>query len=428
MINDVFQTPLPSPENQLWPGDRYTWRSEELPAWVGQVTNAVAEIQWVVNQGGGDQGWVELVSRVMLFGAGKEVFVGDFPDRLELDVEGYPIRLRTDTAEPQFIAISLAGVLIDEAHMRDPENPARFRLQLVDKEENLYGPPPEAIHQVEGSLRGWVSILSDERPFLVLEAGVLELNALDFADFPPIKLELDLELRLDRRFDLSPPSSSVSPSAWISTAVPVIAVKRSPRVLKYQCVFFSNGQEKSGEGVHAQQLAAVQAIWGGACLEFQQAKSPHLVNNPALFASNDIGAITGSYTPPVGIIPLFFVHHALGGGGATPLPWGSSLTRVVVSDMTSGRNPVTEVSSTNPNLLAHEMGHVLGGVHPDQLPSGVLWRPQGAPNVMKASGVSYEPNSPCNPLSNCIDASNTAASFKGMTVANASCSLQASGC
>ena len=344
MSQNFFQSPT-RPENQLWLDDGYTWRSEKLPELEGQMNDAVAEIQLIVSEGGGDQGWAELRSRVVLFGAGNETFAdAEFPDRLEMDVQGDPVLVRTDTPEAQPIDIFFKGVLIDEARMRDKDDPARFRLQIVDKEEILYGPPPEAVSQVTGSLHGQLSIRGDERPVLVLKGAILELSALDFPDFSSIKLELEAELRLDWRFEVAIHESPEQLSSLMIAAPSPTALRRTRRVLKYQCVFFSNGEQTSGQGVQAEQMTAAQNIWDGACLTLEEVKPPKIVDKATLVASNDIDAIVGSYTPSVGVIPIFFVHHPLNGGGATPTPWGRSLTRIVVSDMTSGRDPVTSMA------------------------------------------------------------------------------------
>jgi hypothetical protein len=90
----------------------------------------------------------------------------------------------------------------------------------------------------------------------------------------------------------------------------------------------------------------------------------------------------------------------------------------VVSDITSGLNALNR-PVVNPNLLAHELGHVLGGVHPSENPGADLWRPLDEENILSPSGAAWLPIDKRNPLHNCVSAYNVAA--EPDTAINATC-------
>ncbi len=107
-----------------------------------------------------------------------------------------------------------------------------------------------------------------------------------------------------------------------------------------------------------QQIDKANAIWEKCCISFQKlpAPDPLILDLPQLWNSNDYQAIVTSCLPllPSDAIHIIFVENALNnvGGGAAYNP-GEANAKIVMTN-----------NGSNPQLLAHELGHVLALCHP----------------------------------------------------------------
>src|SRR6185369_14133498 len=107
-----------------------------------------------------------------------------------------------------------------------------------------------------------------------------------------------------------------------------------------------------------------------------------VLNNAALRKSQDPIEIQRAFDDPApDVIEVFLVDSELPNGGGTTFNTGSSLAKVVI----------TERSTGNPNLLAHEIGHVLGGLHPNSPPDPPNWIAD-EDTVLEPSGSPGQPN------------------------------------
>ena len=145
----------------------------------------------------------------------------------------------------------------------------------------------------------------------------------------------------------------------------------------------------------AVQMASASTIWGKCCINFNVLPI-HLITNATLKTSSNIANIRASYTSPnANAIEVFVVDNVLSAqGGGVANACNSLLGNVVMSDTNAG----------NPQLLAHELGHILGLGHPTQVFAGctqpdptTVMAPSGSPNV---------PNSTNNTHWNCINVAN----------------------
>lgn len=105
----------------------------------------------------------------------------------------------------------------------------------------------------------------------------------------------------------------------------------------------------------AAQLAMAQTVWGKSCIEIQI--NPILtLTNATLKTSADVTAIRASFTDPdPNVIEVFFVLNPLAAqGGGTAGGIGVASCKPVNAEPNAG----------NPVLVPHELGHVLGLLHP----------------------------------------------------------------
>ena len=148
-----------------------------------------------------------------------------------------------------------------------------------------------------------------------------------------------------------------------------------------------------------EQLEAAQCIWGKCCIDLEVLDPIYRVE-PDLKNSNDPELVMDSYgDPDENTVEIFFVDNPLssyGGGGTGSCGWNTA--SVVLTDH----------SEHNPNLLAHELGHVLAGTHPeDSSPSAFFWEGE-AGTVLEATLYDHDANPDRNTLSNCCYAHNPA--------------------
>jgi len=129
------------------------------------------------------------------------------------------------------------------------------------------------------------------------------------------------------------------------------------------------------------QLQKARTLWQkcGIDLEFQEIT--YIVSSKRKISLDPI-IIRGDIDPEPFTLEVYFAASELADGGGDALSCGSALAAIVVSDK----------STSNQNLVAHEVGHILCGIHPtDDLTLGT-WRgdtdsvlePMGGPTNPKA--------------------------------------------
>lgn len=165
------------------------------------------------------------------------------------------------------------------------------------------------------------------------------------------------------------------------------------------------------------QLKRANQLWNPGCIEFEVAKEdPEVIENSDLKVSNDIMAIAASarldingqkisnaaQEEPKSIIEIFLVRnrltHVMGGDTRQG---GTGLDKVVISD---GR-----VGHKNPQLLAHELGHVIKLLHPNATPSVFTPGTQGSTGSIMQPITKLKQNHPrINTKENCLAADSPA--------------------
>lgn len=366
---------------------------------------------------------IALQPAVHFFGPGVESSRG-FTERLDLQVAGDPLLLPRNAPNLiQDVNVKLTGQLLADGFMRDPENPKRFRLQR-ESESCCYGPTEDAIIRLEGHLTGLLAFnqpvdarLSGDAaaaPEMGWLQSMIELQVTS-KDPPWVTISFNFEGPIGLGQVLLPetPAEMGLPPAPVVLAIPAPPLPASPaaansaeqalcspRTLWTRLVFFTDNGTNTGGGSQTQ-LASAAGIWGKACITLAEANLPHTESNTGLAQSGAVETICAAYDPPTGVIPVFFVANDLAadGGGATMAP-GTALARVVISDH-SVRN-IGGGKTINLSLLAHELGHVLGAVHPSETPPEGRWK--GEPASIMAAAWNTR-----NPLQNCVEAYNAVA-------------------
>lgn len=156
------------------------------------------------------------------------------------------------------------------------------------------------------------------------------------------------------------------------------AVTGSPnrRTLKLQPVQHATHGANPTGGQWQMQLRVAQTLWNQCCIFVDPQPMITIEGSPARTSTDrctQLAALTaqhGAATPPFPLdaIPVFYIDDPLAGdgGGRTDMP-GSGLDAIFISSHTM-----------NGTVLAHELGHVLGGDHPDPTdrvltPSASTW-------------------------------------------------------
>lgn len=155
---------------------------------------------------------------------------------------------------------------------------------------------------------------------------------------------------------------------------------------------------------------AAAEIWGKACIDLEVLEPPHHLEVDAeTYVSDDIEMIFGEYhknhSPDDQAICVFLTDRQLTeDGGGVMTDGGTGIAKVLLtSRVVNGTN-----APPNPNLLAHEMGHVLHGLHPEDMERNNWWIPIDSNTVMAQSGNIMLANLALNTLFNCQQAKNDA--------------------
>jgi len=126
--------------------------------------------------------------------------------------------------------------------------------------------------------------------------------------------------------------------------------------------FKSNPLDPSPTGISAvrTQLQSAADVWRGCGIEIEPQPFQVLLDR-ARKESQDPLFIRGNKDPEPFTLEIYFVENELADGGGSAISCGSALATIVVSDK----------STDKPNLIAHEIGHILNGIHPtDKLNPG----------------------------------------------------------
>lgn len=173
------------------------------------------------------------------------------------------------------------------------------------------------------------------------------------------------------------------------------------RRLRLQPYAFRNGDRRAHSGSSwKRQLKGAEDIWSKCCIQFD-AEPLAFIERPDLQTSEDVNAIRGSVeesNSEPDLIEVFLVDNDLvADGGGASFSCTTGLARIVISNNNAG----------NPNLLAHELGHVFGGLHPHDPEQEGFWRAEEG-TVLDPSGSSNQPNPANNPAANCRQIRNAA--------------------
>ncbi len=205
-----------------------------------------------------------------------------------------------------------------------------------------------------------------------------------------------------------PPTLSFSARAAPTCLLERRGVRRALKLRPFAFRTGPNGMNHTGTSWPAQ-FAAAKSIWGACCLNLES-DALVVLDNVKLLNSDDPRVIVKALGQNGDLdgIEVFLVDRTLPEGGGTTLSGGSALAKVVMMNRNAG----------NPNLLAHELGHVFAGLHPGRSPVGNKWVADPG-TVLEPSNSPNAPNPSLNTLNNCRRARNPALSPTG-----AACCIQ----
>ena len=156
-----------------------------------------------------------------------------------------------------------------------------------------------------------------------------------------------------------------------------ICIEVTRRRLHVQPVGFrdSAADPSPSGGTAAAQLGEAQTVWGKACIDID-IRPTTFIDNAMLKTSSDIASIRAAFTDPdPNVIEVFFVNNSLPGvGGGIAGGIGVASCKPVIAEPNGG----------NPVLVSHELGHVLGLLHPgpgSNSDAGTVMAPTGSAMV-----------------------------------------------
>jgi hypothetical protein len=149
-------------------------------------------------------------------------------------------------------------------------------------------------------------------------------------------------------------------------------------------------------------LKAAEKVWGECCIKFAFRRPIYILDRD-LKTSKNLGMIRksahqGGHSLP-GVVEVFFVDNRLKGhGGGRTFGAGTGNAQIVMSDF----------DVKNVTLLAHELGHVLNGFHPNSSTIGPLQWGGTLGTVLEATGTLKKASPAASSLHNCRRANNDA--------------------
>ena len=165
------------------------------------------------------------------------------------------------------------------------------------------------------------------------------------------------------------------------------------RILEIDPIGFS----RLGSGPHtgtslASKRPAADRLWRKCCVQLHL-RPLRVITDPGRFAETDPSRIP-RWNDFQGAVRVYFMDAMTGHGGGFTQQHGMVEARIMIADQ-----------DANPNLLAHEIGHALGGDHPHGHGS-ILW-PGDPGTILEPSGAVGKPNPSRNTLSNCCQVRNS---------------------
>lgn len=130
----------------------------------------------------------------------------------------------------------------------------------------------------------------------------------------------------------------------------------------------------------AAQFATAQAVWDKCCIDLD-VQPIQLITNATLKTASNLTNIRAAFTDPdPNTVEVFFVQNPLtatGGGNAGAI--GVASQKIVIAEPNGG----------NPVLVAHEIGHALGLLHPTSSDPGSVMQGTGSAMVPGTNLVSH---------------------------------------
>lgn len=223
---------------------------------------------------------------------------------------------------------------------------------------------------------------------LVANDGALAIESMDLRvvcaaqDFGEIRLIR--AARHDAKLhSLLPAAGSAAGSAFLkgtsaenNNACDPSLMANKRRLIVQPVGFKTTASDPSPSGsTTAAQLGTAQTVWSKACIEFEIRPITY-IEDAALKTSSDLTAIRAAYTDgDPNVIEIFFVQNSLPGiGGGSAGAIGVASCKIVAAEPNAGDHV----------LLAHELGHVLGLLHPgsgSNSDAGTVMAPTGSATV-----------------------------------------------
>ncbi|HEX3526767.1 MAG TPA: hypothetical protein VH988_06850 [Thermoanaerobaculia bacterium] len=275
----------------------------------------------------------------------------------------------------------------------------RVLYREVERQKGFEQIEPGRFHPDFETFEGTIQLSLEEREreglnSLEVTAGALSLQWLGggLGWIPVLNVPLD-----GQSFTLS--SLSTAATGEILAVAPCPSELRGERrQLKVRPIFFrASAADPSPTGGSWQtQLAKAQEVWGRCCIEILPQEAQYVVDGN-LKTSTAVEVIWNRFDDPdIKTVDVFFVDSILPNGGGASSSFGSSLAKIALTDRNAG----------NPTLLAHELGHILGGLHPGSRPDPPAWIADPG-TVLEPSGSPNLPSPSLNTLGNCRRADNT---------------------
>lgn len=279
-------------------------------------------------------------------------------------------------------------------------SPGRWRIDAEIRTQVLY----EAL-EIEGGFRrtpgsdnyipnsielfsGRLLAIADERDLLLNNNLVIASGSLDLR-----RSDGGLGIANNFSFDLQGSSLPVLVARPPDCPLGHEGIRRSLQLVP----IVLSGLENDTEMKRAwdRQITAAAAIWEKCCVRFEHPGTFQPVDNQALKSQDPQVAKTAFIAKDPNLIEVFLVAGPVSDGGGATFSGGTSLAKVVITAENNG----------NDNLLAHELGHVLGGLHPNDSPEPGRWIGE-KDTVMEFSTETMAANPDKNSLANCRSVKN----------------------
>ncbi len=251
--------------------------------------------------------------------------------------------------------------------------------RVADKDQGCYYVP--AFEPAASTLKGDLEQVAGNLVISRLELSVVSAAG-DFGEIKFIKIS---EVQIPLQPLLPAPNTTAAVNRAVGSDIdanngscdPSLNVNRR-RIICQPVGFMSSATDPSPSGdTSVAQFATAQTVWNKACMNIEVRPITY-IQSATLKTSSNLTNIRAAYTDSdTNVIEVFFVDNLLpltGGGNAGGI--GVASCKVVIAEPNTG----------NPVLLAHELGHVLGLLHP----SGTS-NPSDPGTVMTPTGSASNP-------------------------------------